>query len=158
MAKNKFSPDLVRRLQHDFPAFTFQHADTARWSPADKTVFYTDNVADLFHELGHAVLGHDSFVQDVELISLERDAWEKARDLAQRYDCQITDETVETALDAYRDWLHARALCPRCGQVGVQSRSTLDYRCLNCQTRWHANDARRCELKRRIVHQKTLLK
>ncbi|MDR1969837.1 MAG: hypothetical protein LBQ11_00615 [Candidatus Nomurabacteria bacterium] len=142
---------LVTKLASDFPEFKFEESDIDHWSPVKKIVFYTDSATKLLHELAHALLNHTDFVQDVELIHLERDAWEKARELASEYEIRITDEVIETSLDDYRDWLHARSLCPKCGQTGVQSRADLVYSCINCNARWTANDARTCGLKRRLV-------
>jgi NADH pyrophosphatase NudC (nudix superfamily) len=143
--------NLAAKLARDFPKFKFEKSKIAHWSPAGKIISYTDNDAQLLHELGHALLDHTDFTQDIELIHLERDAWEKARKLAPEYGVKITDEVVETALDDYRDWLHARGLCPKCGQTGIQSRADLAYSCLNCDARWTANDARACGLKRRLI-------
>ncbi|MCL2174039.1 hypothetical protein FWH58_01955 [Candidatus Saccharibacteria bacterium] len=143
--------DLVAKLVGDFPKFEFETADVDHWSPDKKTIFYTDSTTKLLHELAHAILGHTTFVQDIELIHLERDAWEKARELAREYGVKITDNVVEAALDDYRDWLHARSLCPKCSQTGVQSRTDLSYFCLNCRARWTVNDARTCGLKRRLI-------
>ena len=142
---------LARKLARDFPEFTFAKSDIARWSPDSRTVFYDDSVANLLHELGHAISQHTDFVQDVELLKLERDAWEIAREIAPKYGVKIRENDIETALDAYREWLHARSLCPRCGQTGLQRREDLTYFCLNCDAKWMANDARSCGLKRRLV-------
>jgi ribosomal protein L37AE/L43A len=142
---------LAVQLESDFPKFKFKKSDLAYWSPTFETVFYTDDDGKLLHELGHALLGHTDFVQDIELIHLERDAWEKARELAADYGVKISDDLVETALDDYRDWLHARSLCPTCNQTGLQRREDLIYYCLNCQAHWTANDARTCGLKRRLI-------
>lgn len=144
---------LIVQLQNDFPGFKFEKSNVAHWSPTAQTIFYGDKTAELLHELGHAVLGHDSFSADIELLHIERDAWEKAREIAPQYDVEIDDDTIEYALDGYRDWLHARSLCPRCHQTGLQNRQTLDYYCVNCGARWQANDARLCGLKRKIVKQ-----
>jgi len=142
---------LTARLTRDFPKFKFKKSKVAHWSPVKNTIFYTEDDAKTLHELSHALLGHADFIQDIELIHLERDAWEKARELAPGYGVKITDDIVETALDDYRDWLHARSLCPKCSQTGLQSRTDLVYSCLNCSARWTANDARTCGLKRRLV-------
>jgi hypothetical protein len=125
----------------------------AHWSSAEQTVYYGKNTAELLHELGHALLDHKDFIQDIELLHIERDAWEKARQLAPQYKVKIDDDLIETALDGYRDWLHARSLCPRCHQTGLQDSQTLDYYCVNCNARWQVNDARSCGLKRRMINQ-----
>ena len=142
---------LVAKLQRDFPDFKFVDSDTAHWSPTEQTIFYSNNLANLLHELGHAILNHKDFTQDIELLQIERDAWTKAREIAPNYDIEIDDETIETAMDAYRDWLHDRSLCPTCGQTGLQSVKNLDYYCVNCGQHWQANDARTCGLKRRKI-------
>ncbi|MDR1196853.1 MAG: hypothetical protein LBL08_01075 [Candidatus Nomurabacteria bacterium] len=140
---------LIERLQADFGQFLFILGDENRWSPEEKTIFYVeDDVASLLHELGHALLEHKKFVQDVELLHIERDAWEKAREIGVKYGLKIDDEQVEKAMDGYRDWLHFRSICPVCDQNGVQEHSSGRYRCLNCDTVWNANDARKTALRR----------
>jgi ribosomal protein L37AE/L43A len=140
---------LIDRLQTDFGQFLFVESDENHWSPDENTVFYVKNdKINLLHELGHALCGHKKFVQDVELLHIERDAWDKARELGQKYGVKITDKQTETALDGYRDWLHSRSLCPNCSQTGLQSRSDGLYRCLNCDTVWNTNDARQSALRR----------
>jgi NADH pyrophosphatase NudC (nudix superfamily) len=141
----------IETVRKHYPEFAFKKSTVARWSPTEHIIFYTNNAADLLHELGHALLGHTDFTQDIELLRIERDAWEKARELAPTYGVEITDDDVEDALDAYRDWLHARSLCPKCGQTGLQQRDTRHYRCLNCGTEWQPNDSRDRQLKRRII-------
>lgn len=145
---------LVTKLQNDYPDFSFQASDIAHWSPRDQTIYYDNSLTNTIHELGHALLGHNTFTQDIELLRIERDAWEQARQIAGKYQVAITDKTIETAIDHYREWLHSRSLCPTCAQVGVQSRQNLLYYCVNCGTKWKANDARNCGLKRTIIQPK----
>lgn len=142
---------ILSRVECDFPQFTFASADSARWSPIEHKIYYGDSLSEMFHELGHASLSHKNFVQDIELLKMERDAWTKGLEIARKYERKISDDEVEDALDEYRDWLHARSLCPVCSQTGLQSRKTLVYECLNCGTKWTANDARKCGLKRRKI-------
>ena len=142
---------LVDQLSADFPELNFEASDRERWSPQNHTVYFTDNPATLLHELGHALLKHRDFNQDIELIHMERDAWEKAREISNNYSISITDDQIEDALDRYRDWLHDRSLCPECHQTGIQSTADLAYYCINCDARWNVNDARSCGLKRRLI-------
>jgi ribosomal protein L37AE/L43A len=141
--------NLIDRLRADFPEFQFTESARARWSPDQATVYFGEEAATLLHELGHATLGHHDFNQDIELLKMERDAWTRAQELAAKYSVQISDSEIENVLDAYRDWLHARSLCPNCTQTGVQRAADLSYYCVNCGTNWVANDARSCGLKRR---------
>lgn len=79
---------------------------------------------------------------------MERDAWQYAKDtLGQTYDQAILDDTVEDALDSYRDWLHARSTCPACQATGIQTKKE-EYKCLACRTKWRVNEARICALRR----------
>ena len=142
---------LAAKLRTDFPQFLFAAGNDFRWSPPEKTVFFdqtSDDRASLLHELSHALLRHDDYAKDIQLIEMERDAWQYAKSmLADRYSITITDEAVQDALDTYRDWLHARSTCPTCGATGIQAKSHL-YRCIACTARWKVNDARICGLRR----------
>ena len=139
---------LVTRLQNDYPMFEFVASDKARWSPTEQKIYYTNDSIQTLHELGHAVLGHSKYRQDIELLQIERAAWNKAKELALTYGINIDDDTIERALDTYRDWLHQRSKCPNCGQTGLQNIDTLDYRCPNCQHTWRATGGKSTRLKR----------
>ena len=139
---------LVARLQNDYPMFRFAPSDKARWSPAEQKIYYADDNTQTLHELGHAILRHREYRQDIELLQIEREAWNVAMELAPTYGLNIDDNIVEQALDTYRDWLHQRSLCPRCGQTGVQSINTLSYSCPNCQHTWRATAGKNTRLKR----------
>lgn len=139
---------LVTRLQNDYPMFEFVASDKARWSPTEQKIYYTNDSIQTLHELGHAVLGHSEYRQDIELLQIERAAWNKAKELALTYGINIDDDTIERALDTYRDWLHQRSLCPRCGQTGIQNIKTLGYSCPNCQHTWRATGGKSTRLKR----------
>lgn len=143
-------------LKANYPDITFQESDSFKWSPNTSTVsvgkLHTEHdLATLLHETGHALAGHNSYSQDIQLLKLEREAWDIAREqLTPLFGLTITDETVEEALDSYRDWLHARSICPECSSTGVQQDES-HYRCLACSTIWKVNDARTCQLRRYIT-------
>jgi hypothetical protein len=145
---------LATSLQHNFPALTFTASDIFRWSPQNQTIFYDANSHDhasLLHELAHAQLAHTTYSKDIELIEMERDAWDYAiQTLASKYDVEINDDAVQNALDTYRDWLHARSTCPRCKAIGVQTKKN-EYKCVTCDARWRVNDARVCALRRYAI-------
>jgi hypothetical protein len=141
---------LLEVLRSDYPQFEFLLATQAHWSPDSRTIFYSTETspAELLHELAHALLDHKKYRRDVELIKIERDAWDHAAyRLAPMYAITIDEEIVETALDSYRDWLHTRSACPSCNATGIQS-SHHTYRCLACQTIWSVNEAKTCALRR----------
>ncbi len=149
------SKNLVGRLAHDFPHLAFTADEVFFWSPRLQSVFYgpiktEDDHRTLLHETAHGLLGHENYEHDVELIRIEREAWNKARELAPIYGINISDAHIETALDTYRDWLHSRSLCPTCRQTGVQE-SESAYTCLLCHIEWRVNDARNCGLKRYLA-------
>ena len=145
---------LATSLRQNYPALTFTASDTFRWSPQERTIFYdTDSPdsASLLHELGHAQLNHTTYTKDIELIEMERDAWDYAvQSLAVKYNVIVTDDGVQNALDTYRDWLHARSTCPQCKATGVQTKKNT-YRCVTCDTHWRVNDARVCALRRYTI-------
>lgn len=142
---------LLAKLKNDYPAYQFIEAKEFRWSPEEQIIFYdaaSNDTSSLLHELAHALLGHAHYLRDVELVAMERAAWEHASaSLAPAYGIAITADTIEDALDTYRDWLHARSTCPQCGATGLQVKDHL-YRCVICLTQWRVNDARSCALRR----------
>jgi len=144
----------IERFTRDYPTLRFQEGTDFLWNPADRIIFYDPldpHVNEhLLHELSHAELGHITYESDIELIALERDAWYHAKKvLAPLFSLQITSDVVEDDLDTYRDWLHARSLCPQCKQNGIQT-DDREYTCLICQAKWKVNQAMGCALRRYI--------
>lgn len=144
----------LETLRANYPDITFvENNDTFRWSPQTRSVYVAQlegerDLITLLHETGHALARHDTYTQDIQLLKLERKAWEIARDtLAPLFAIAISEDIIEEALDSYRDWLHARSICPECHSTGVQSNES-HYRCLACATVWKVNDARTCQLRR----------
>ena len=141
---------LIQQLKKDYPQFNFKKAKRFLWSPSDATVYYThtdDGYAFLLHELSHGLLDHAEYRRDVDLIAMERAAWDKAVELAPAYGLAISEDTVETTLDSYRDWLHARSTCPNCTAIGLQTKQHT-YACPACHHNWRVNEARVCALRR----------
>ncbi len=148
---------LIKTIRHDYPTVTFREAEDFLWVPKENVIEYSPSgdVAYLLHELGHAILRHDTYSRDIELLAIERAAWTYAADhLAPIYDVAIDPELIEESLDTYREWMHARSTCPTCDLNGVQS-GPLEYRCVSCGTTWSVNEARGCHLRRqRLYHNK----
>jgi len=139
---------LLPKLVADFPTIRFEAGSEFRFSPTEQTVYYLAKGAPLLlHELSHALLGHESYSKDIDLLKMERDAWVKAQEIAPTYGVTINDDTVQNHLDSYRDWLHDRSLCPSCGATGRQT-SPKAYHCDACGQDWRVNEARLCGLKR----------
>lgn len=146
---------LRKQLETNYPQLTFVESDEFLWSPERETIFYNpsdERVAVLLmHELGHALSNHRDYHRDIQLLSMETEAWEKARHVAKEHAVSISEDTVQDHLDTYRDWIHARSTCPECEAAGHQV-ARERYRCLVCTTEWQVNEARTCRLKRsRIV-------
>lgn len=143
---------LLDQLQYDFPLIRFQAAERFYWAPHEHTVYYSDSEdsSQLLHETAHALLGHDAYNLDIELIAMERDAWTKANALAKQYNITFSNEHHHMAMESYREWIHARSTCPVCQASGVQT-SKDTYRCLACTAKWQVNNARQCELRRSLI-------
>ena len=148
---------LIKQLVKNFPEFNFQSGDQYMWSPSSRTVIFCNdnpNPEQLLHELGHGILDHNDYSKDVRLLSMEREAWEEAKKVGRTLNVNISDTTIETYLDTYREWLHARSTCPSCTATGVQVKISL-YRCIACSQEWRVNDARMCQLRRYSINTKT---
>lgn len=147
------TPWLVKLLQKDYPAYSFVSATDFSWQPATSTIEFSAtefNDGLLLHELAHALLQHADYRRDVELVRLETAAWTKARELAAKYSVEIEPERIDNHLDTYRDWLHARSTCPNCQSSGVQI-SGDSYQCPACSSIWQVNEARHCQLRRKLI-------
>ncbi|HUD03662.1 MAG TPA: hypothetical protein VMR51_02640 [Patescibacteria group bacterium] len=135
---NNLLPILIR----DFPDIKFQSGENFSWSPKERKIIYTthQSVAEhgvwaLLHEVAHASLGHINYHNDFDLLKLETRTWRQAKILGKKYDINIDNEHIQDCLDTYRDWLHSRAKCPKCGVVSLQRNDGL-YQCFNCKNTW----------------------
>ena len=154
---NKAKTVLVEQLQNHYPSISFVPGGSFIWSPAENIVTYdlTDKkpgafAYSLLHELGHALLEHNNFTSDISLVIIERDAWDMAEKIAVDYDVRIPSEHIESCIDTYRDWLHARSLCPNCQQCGLQTSKT-SYSCVFCRHHWAVSESRLCRVTRRSI-------
>jgi hypothetical protein len=143
-------PDLLTKLQSSFPELTFKSGKQFCWSPESNTIVYKQSAKgkvanwSLLHETGHALLKHQNYKADFELLKLEIDAWSKARELAELFNIKIDEEHVEDCLDTYRDWLHKRSVCPSCSTQCLQQADYIHYRCHNCHSTWKVTASRFC--------------
>lgn len=142
---------LVHKLKNDFPQFIYFETNQFAWTPSSNTLSYAPKLANarplILHELSHALLGHTEYEKDVQLLTIEAAAWEKAKELATSYRIDIPETVVQDHLDTYRDWMHARSTCPSCEATGYQT-TRLQYSCPACTHTWRVNEARLCGLKR----------
>lgn len=145
-------PLLIKNISKTYPDIRFETGDDFHWSFEDNAITYqVDDLqaaAHILHELAHALLHHQNYTRDIELIGMERDAWTYASaQLGDSFNVTVDKETVQSALDSYRDWLHARSTCPNCTATGVET-SKSHYHCLACEHDWRVNEARICSLRR----------
>jgi len=137
---------LIEALKADHPKLTFIVGTHLCWSPGKQEIHYepsgkTESVYGVLHEMGHARLGHSTYSTDVDLLNKEVLAWEEALQLAVKYGIQLSEAHIQDCLDTYRDWLHKRSTCPKCGINGLQS-APQQYDCPNCGQKWQVTDAR----------------
>lgn len=143
---------LLADIKRRFPELRFTPGAQFYWSPETKEVFYkADNETEgasstwsLLHETGHALLEHQSYRADFELIRLEVAAWEKARELARELGVTIDENHIQDCLDTYRDWLYKRSICPTCTTKCLQQNDFAHYRCFNCHSVWRVTPSRFC--------------
>jgi hypothetical protein len=140
---------LVQDLRRDFPQFQFVVGPQAYWSPETHEIYYniSQNNAtsswSLLHELGHAVLQHNSYTTDIDLLQKEVEAWIKASTIAKKYKIMINEEYAQNCLETYRNWLFKRSTCPACGAHGAQN-TNRQYCCFNCDEQWNVSISRFC--------------
>lgn len=149
---------LASLLKSEFPSISFVPGNIFAWSHIRKQVEYiadSSDTASLLHELSHALLGHKTYRRDIELLGYERDAWAHAIALGPKYKIKIEEETIQNALDTYRDWLHARSKCPICSASGMQTAPST-YTCPACNAAWKVNSATTCALKRYTIKKRTI--
>ncbi len=150
--------DVLSRVAKKYPEITLTPGTDFSWSYETSVITYPTEVeqnnvfvASLCHELGHAFCTHKHFKNDIELIKLEREAWNEGSKIAKDvFGIDIPDQHIERCLNTYRDWLYERAVCPTCKQCGMQS-GALEYRCVFCHTIWTVNASRLC----RVIKKRT---
>lgn len=153
--------ELLTQLQQDYPRLSFNAGNRFCWSPSQQAIIYKHNASgqvasfSLLHETAHGILGHKHYGMDFELITLEVDAWECARDIAKTYRITIDDDHIQDCLDTYRDWLYRRSICPSCSTKNLQIDAKPTYRCYNCQTIWKVANSRFCRPYRKLHQTQT---
>jgi hypothetical protein len=132
----------ITDIRQQFAQFSFAQHEIFHWSPIDHTIYYDqtnlntpEGIFQLLHEIGHALCGHTNYTSGVQLVKIEAEAWDRAKQLAQSYDLKISSRQIERCLDSYRDWLHLRSACPNCKTIAVETEAN-HYRCFNCLQHW----------------------
>lgn len=127
--------ELLQRLKADFPEFRFVDGSKFAFRPPKTIVLGpSEPFSELLtlHEVSHAILKHKTFRMDVERLRMESEAWEKARELAVRYNVEVSEDFIQDELDTYRDWLHTKSKCKKCGLTRYQTPDGI-YHCPRCE-------------------------
>lgn len=128
--------EFLRLLSIDYPDYRFKIGPKFAFRPPKTIVIgpYEPFFELLtLHEVSHAICGHRDFKMDVERLKMEVEAWEKVRELAPHYEIEYNEELAQRELDTYRDWLHKKSRCPRCGLTQFQTPDSR-YHCPVCDT------------------------
>jgi hypothetical protein len=149
------SSSIVRGIAAKVPGIEFVKSDHFKWDPDAKQVHYKElsaksDIFSLYHEAGHAILGHTNYRFDFELLKMEVLAWSQAKKLAKEQGFDISQENIEKCIDSYRDWLHERSKCRKCDQSGLE-KTTRVYSCFNCGFVWKVTPERFCRVYRKKI-------
>jgi hypothetical protein len=142
--------DLIQDLNRLFPKLTFTSGQQFCWSPETCEIIYKNDTHSkkdkwsLMHETGHALLKHKTYGSDMNLLKLEVEAWEKAREISRQLTIDIDEAHIQDCLDSYRDWIYKRSICPVCTAKSIQQDDFEHYRCFNCHTSWKVSSSRFC--------------
>jgi len=138
--KTKF----INALKSEFTQFNFISGTRFKWK-APKSIYFDEKLDVPFeyfalltlHELGHGLCNHKDYKTDVERLKIESEAWQRAkREIDSHSSWQslgiVYDEDfAENELDSYRDWLHQKSKCKKCGLTRFQTTDGVYY-CPNC--------------------------
>lgn len=150
---------MIDKLTQLVPDIEFCPGEKFCWSPQEQKITYFPDQIEaegrwaLLHETGHALLKHLVYKTDYELLRMEIDAWEKAKELAHKLGLEITEDHIQECLDSYRDWLYSRCICPDCGTKTLQNDLSNSYSCYNCHACWQVTPSRFCRAYRSIKHE-----
>lgn len=134
---------LLDLLKQDFPDLVFKTGKKFSFSPPKTVVLGPpEPFYDLLtlHEVGHALSDLFDYETHVERLKIETAAWEEAAKLYATYKekspkslttPEWDQNFVETNLDTYRNWLHTKSLCKKCGLTRYQSKDGA-YHCPHC--------------------------
>ena len=125
---------LAGKIKEDFPGLRFRKGAKFAFRPPRTIMLGPDEPfweLLMLHEVSHAILRHRDFKMDIERLKMEVAAWEKARELAEKYDVEVNEDIIQRELDTYRDWLHQKSRCPKCGLTRFQTPDSR-YHCPRC--------------------------
>ena len=124
----------LESLEKDFPDFHFRTGAKFAFRPPKTVILgpeepFWELLA--LHEVSHAILEHKDFRLDVERLKMENEAWDQAKKLAKKYKIAVDEDFIQDQLDTYREWLHIKSRCPKCGLTRFQDAD--GYHCPRCE-------------------------
>lgn len=128
----RVSKDFLQFKIREGKRFKYRFPGLIQYERPEGNKMNTEFGLQVLHEVGHAILEHENFKTDPERLKMEREAWEEARKLCPRYHIIYDEELVEMKMDTYRDWLHQRSRCKKCGLTRYQTKDG-KYHCPNCE-------------------------
>lgn len=149
--------NLSSSLKRLLPEVRLVAGQNFAWSYGNQTITYdSQEISNNFvsarwsilHEAGHALLKHQDYNLDIDLLLMEVAAWDQAKNIARKLKIKIDEDHIQDCLDSYRDWLHQRSTCPNCQTVSLQINKRT-YRCYNCEQQWQVSTSRFCRPYRR---------
>ncbi len=142
--------ELLTKIQKDYPDLTFEPGKNFSWNKKDHKITYIlpakKNLASrysnkILHELAHAILQHQEYKSDTELLKIESSAWELAKELANQYGVKFNTKEQDESLASYIEWASSRSQCPKCKKNGLQTSAT-EFICPNCSHKWKVGKSR----------------
>jgi hypothetical protein len=151
---------ILTLIKERYPHLRLENARVFKWHEPTQTIYYNEEALseqagqlELLHEVGHATLQHKAYGLDIDLLHKEGQAWGIAAKLADKYRMSFDSSYMQACLDTYRQWIHARSMCPTCKHTGLQiNRNT--YNCFNCGCSWHVPRSRLCMIRRYVIAEK----
>lgn len=123
----------LANIRCDFPDLRIISGKRFSFRPPRAVVYEEGGSSLLFlHEVGHALIGMYDFKTEVGRLKIEVMAWEKAKELCDVYGVDVDEELIEAELDTYREWLHQKSRCPKCGLTRFQTPDGV-WHCPQCE-------------------------
>ncbi|MBR3204074.1 hypothetical protein IKF81_00095 [Candidatus Saccharibacteria bacterium] len=136
--KTSLSPEnqaFLSKIQKEYPFFSIKPGKKFLFRP-QKTILYEEKNTNfqllLLHELSHALLNHFTYKTSIERLQIERDAWEKTKILCEKYSIPFDENFIQDELDTYRNWLHQKTICKKCGLTCIETDNHSLF-CPKCQ-------------------------
>ena len=124
----------LQKVTSDFLDIRFVSGRKFSFRPPNTVVIGPSEIHDsllLLHEIGHFLVGKYDYTTEVGRLRIEVAAWEEAKKLADRYGVDHDEDVVQGELDSYRDWLHQKSRCPKCGLTRFQTPDGI-FHCPKC--------------------------